>query len=162
MRRNNSEIQFLRVLLILSMGLMPFVMTKRPRKEWWFIYFFNAITNIILDKILTRMGLVSYPIRLLPKIFKIHILFDTVLYPLANVIYIQITKRDHIFAIMYKMLFFSIPLVVVESWAVRNTRLIKWGNGWKGYHTFVSVTLKSLFIRIVVVKIIRRFSDSRH
>ncbi|WP_420805816.1 CBO0543 family protein [Paenibacillus wynnii] len=131
-------------------------MNKRPRKKWMIIYLYSAVTNVIMDKILTHYELISYPTRLFPKIFRIHILFDTLLYPLANVIYNQIAKKDKILVILYKSIYFSVPLLIVETWAERNTGLIKWGNAWRGYHTFLGVNFNTLFTRLIVVRIYRR------
>jgi len=156
MSRKRIEIHFLRALLSLSISLVPFVLSNPPRKKWLFIYVYNAISNMAIDTVLTRRGTLSYPIRLFPKIFKIHILFDVLLYPLTTMIYLQATQKDKLIQLIRKLLYFAIPLTVFETWAQRNTNLIKWGNGWRGYHTFIGVSLKSLFARVVVVRFYNR------
>lgn len=150
-----NEKKFLYGLFIFSIGILPFLFKRPPKKDWLLVYTFNAITNIILDKWVT-MNFISYPTRLLPKIFKIHILYDALLYPMVTVIYNQLTSKDKPIAIVYKLLFFSVPLTIFEFWAERKTGLIKWSNGWRWYHTFLSVSLKSLITR-GVVSIFRRF-----
>jgi hypothetical protein len=150
-----NEKKFLFGLLIFSIGILPVLFKRPPKKDWLLVYTFNAISNIILDKWVT-MNFISYPTRLLPKIFKIHILYDALLYPMVTVIYNQLTSKDKPIAIVYKLLFFSVPLTIFEFWAERKTGLIKWSNGWRWYHTFLSVSLKSLITR-GVVSIFRRF-----
>jgi hypothetical protein len=150
-----NEKKFLFGLLIFSIGILPVLFKRPPKKDWLLVYTFNAISNIILDKWVT-MNFISYPTRLLPKIFKIHILYDALLYPMVTVIYNQLTSKDKPIAIVYKLLFFSVPLTILEFWAERKTGLIKWSNGWRWYHTFLSVSLKSLITR-GVVSIFRRF-----
>ncbi|MEG6532747.1 CBO0543 family protein [Caldibacillus thermoamylovorans] len=103
----------------------------------------------MLDKWVTA-GYISYPTRLLPNIFHIHILYDVLLYPMFTVIYNQITSKDKLIAVIYKVFFFSVPLTIFESWAERKTGLIKWISGWRWYHTFLSVNLKSLITRGMV------------
>lgn len=154
-----NEKKFLYGLLILSIGILPVLMNRSPKKVWLFAYLFNAITNIILDKWVT-MNFISYPTRLLPKIFNLHILYDALLYPMFTVIFNQLTSKDKLIAIVYKLLFFSVPLTAFEFWAERKTGLIKWRNGWRWYHTFLSVNLKSLFTR-GMVSIIRRFMRNK-
>lgn len=144
-----NEKRFLYGLLIFSMGILPLLMKRPPKKDWLFAYMYNAMTNIILDKWFT-VNYISYPTRLLPKIFRIHILYDVLLYPIATVMYNQLTSKDKPVAIIYKVLFFSVPLTIFEFWAERNTGLIKWKSGWRWYHTFISVNLKSLITRVIV------------
>jgi hypothetical protein len=144
-----NEKNFLYGLLILSITILPLLMRRQPKKEWLLVYTFNAITNIILDKWVTR-NYISYPTRLFPKIFNIHILYDAFLYPIGTVIYNQWSHKDKLISTVYKLLFFSVPLTIFEYWAERKTGLIKWSNGWKWYHTFLSVSLKSLITRGVL------------
>lgn len=72
MGSKKNEILFLNGLLILSIAMLPVIMKRQPKRDWLFVYAFNAITNIILDKWATK-NFISYPTRLLPKIFNIHI-----------------------------------------------------------------------------------------
>ncbi|HZG58109.1 CBO0543 family protein [Paenibacillus sp.] len=150
MNHAKRERSFLQGLLFLSAGALPFLMRKRPRSDWAFAYFFNALSNVLLDRYLVKTGKVSYPVRLLPRQFSIHILFDLVLYPTVTVIYNQMTRKDKLSAWFYKVLLFSVPLTIVEAWANRRTGLIRWGGGWRWYHTLGSVTLKSLVTRTAV------------
>ncbi len=154
-----NEKRFLYGLLILSIAILPFLMKRPPKKEWWLAYTFNAVSNIILDKWVTR-NFISYPTRLFPIIFNIHILYNAFLYPIVTVIYNQWTSKDNLIGIVYKLLFFTVPLTIFEFWAERKTGLIKWSNGWQWYHTFLSVSLKSLITR-GVLSISRIFRDKK-
>lgn len=145
--RAKFEKGFLYVLLFTTASLLPFLMNKPPRRDWIFAYFWNAATNILLDKIAVKRGWIAYPTRLLPGVFSTHILFDALLYPTATVLYNQMTRNNKPFAVVAKVLLFAVPLTVIEIWADRHTGLIRWGKGWKWYHTFLSVTVKSLWTR---------------
>ena len=151
---------FLRWSLVINLLLvLPIICRKPPIKDWLVVYLFNAVTNSIIDNVLSTYKIVHYPVRFLPKIFKTHILFDFLLYPTMTVMFNQMTRKDKPFVIFYKLLLFTIPMLAVEFWAVRKTKLIEWKKGWKWYHTIISVTLKSLFTRLfigVVRKIDRR------
>ncbi|WP_271751788.1 CBO0543 family protein [Cohnella sp. JJ-181] len=146
MGSKKNEKKFLYGILMITLGVLLFIMKRQPRKDWFFAYGFNAITNIAIDKWVTGKY-ISYPTRLFSKIFKIHVLYDTVLYPTATVIYNQMTSKDRLPAIVYKVFLFTVPLTLFEFWAERKTGLIKWLNGWTWYHTFLSVSLKSLITR---------------
>jgi hypothetical protein len=148
LHKNKSEKSFLRTLLLLSLILIiPIFIRKHPIKDWVIVYLFNAATNGILDKILTSYKIVKYPVRFLPKIFDIHILFDFLLYPLFTVFYNQLTYRDNVWSIVYKLLLSTFPMFLIELWAEKRTKLITWNKGWSWYHTYSSIIAKSLFTR---------------
>ncbi|MFP3847225.1 CBO0543 family protein, partial [Priestia filamentosa] len=89
--------------------LIPIILRKPPIKDWIVVYLFNAVTNGIIDKLLTSYNIVKYPVRFVPKIFNIHILFDFLLYPTFTILYNQVTMKDKPFAIFYKLLFLITP-----------------------------------------------------
>jgi len=110
MGRKKKEIAFLHALLVLSIGTLPVIMKRESKKDWLFAYFFNAITNVALDKLVTK-NFITYPTRMLPKMFNIHILYDIVLYPTVTVIYNQMTNKNRLAAILYKVCFFKWKMV---------------------------------------------------
>jgi hypothetical protein len=141
---------FLRILLFFHlMILIPVLLRKPPKKDWVCIYIYNAVTNGFLDRLLTKNKIITYPVRLFPKLLKINVLFDFLVYPLIAVLYNQITVKDKPLGIFYKVLFFTVPIYLFEAWAVRETNLIKWHKGWKGYHSFIGLTVKSLLTRSI-------------
>ncbi|MFP3727614.1 CBO0543 family protein [Priestia filamentosa] len=161
MKGNKSDKRFLRVLCILNLVfLIPIILRKPPIKDWIVVYLFNAVTNGIIDKLLTSYNIVKYPVRFVPKIFNIHILFDFLLYPTFTILYNQVTMKDKPFAIFYKLLFLITPAFLIEVWAVSKTHLIKWKKGWNWYHTFISIMFKSLLTRSFI-GIIRKISEKQ-
>ena len=161
MKKGYFEKYFLSAVLFLQLiFFLPIFLWKRPIKDWIFVYLFDAITNGILDEILTRYKIIKYPIRLFSQKTKINVLFDFLVYPLFTVYFNQNTLKDRPFLILYKLLFFTIPMYFFEIWAVQKTNLIKWQNGWKGYHSFLSLTIKSLITRLFIELIRRRRKNS--
>ena len=151
MKRKKFDEKFLQWSLVINLLLvLPVICRKPPIKDGLLVYLYNAVTNGIIDSVLSTCKIVHYPVRFLPKIFKTHILFDFLLYPTMTVIFNQMTKKDKPFVIFNKLLLFTIPMLLVEWWAVRKTKLIEWKKGWKWYHTFISVTLKSLLTRLFI------------
>ncbi|WP_426452719.1 CBO0543 family protein [Paenibacillus sp. S-38] len=161
-QKRKNEMTFLYCLLLLSIWISPFLFNRSDKKSLIFAYIFNACTNVVLDKFATKMNLITYPTRLLHSFFKIHILFDLLLYPIVTVIYNQMSskEKDNLLSVAYKVFFFSIPLTVFEIWADRKTGLIKWSAWWKWYHTLFSVSLKSLITR-GFVELFRRWQRSK-
>ncbi|WP_332695080.1 CBO0543 family protein [Halalkalibacter lacteus] len=119
-------------------------------KDWILVYVYNAVTNGIIDKMIVKRNIVQYPVRLLPKLFNIHILFDFFVYPTITVMYNQITYKNKPLLIFYKLLYFTIPMLLLELWAEKKTDLIKWNKGWKWYHTLITITIKSSITRSVI------------
>ncbi|GKU84865.1 CBO0543 family protein [Niallia sp. NCCP-28] len=151
MKRKNFDEKFLWWSLIINLIVVfTIICRKPPIKDWLLVYLFNALTNGIIDSFLSAYKIVKYPVRFFPKVFKTHILFDFLIYPTFTILYNQMTKNDKLFTIFYKLFYFTIPMFLVEFWAVKRTGLIKWNKGWKWYHTLMGVTLKSFSTRLFI------------
>lgn len=158
MRKNTLQKRILTiVLLINTIILIPLILRKPPIKDWIIVYLFNAVTNIIIDTFLSTYKIVKYPVRLFPKIFKTHLLFDFFIYPTFTVFYNQITYKDKALKAFFKLIIITIPPFLIEVLAVKKTEFIVWSEKWKWYHTFFSIILKSSFTRLFI-GIIRRLS----
>ncbi|WP_308410508.1 CBO0543 family protein [Bacillus sp. Marseille-P3661] len=72
------------------------------------------------------------------------------MYPTFTILYNQITYNKKPFETFYKLFYFTIPLLVIELWAEKKTSLIRWSKKWKWYHTFLSVSFKSLITRMFI------------
>ncbi len=77
---------FLSLVIIVIVGSLPIVLRKPPIKDWVLVYLFNAVTNGIIDNIITSFNIVKYPVRLFPKLFKASITFDFFTYPQFSII----------------------------------------------------------------------------
>ncbi|WP_062048262.1 CBO0543 family protein [Bacillus sp. JCM 19034] len=149
MNGNKTKDKFiLRALFVLGIGLLPIVFRKPPIKDWLLVFLWNAFTNGFIDTVVVSHKVVKYPVRLLPKIFKTNILFDFLLYPIMTVVYNRFTARDKPLIIFLKLFCLTIPMVLIELWAERKTGLIKFKRGWEWYHSFISLTIKSLLTRL--------------
>lgn len=161
MMRKKAPKNLLLIALIINIFLLrPLLIRKTPVKDWVIVYLFNAATNGLIDNILVRNKIVKYPVRLFPKVFDTHVLFDFFLYPTFTVWYNQLTHKDKIFPIIYKLFFITIPPFLLELWAEKKTNLIKWNKGWKWYHSFFGFILKSLVTR-TVIEIVRKLDNKK-
>ncbi|WP_338001035.1 CBO0543 family protein [Neobacillus terrae] len=160
-KKGHFEKNFLSGVLFLYLLLFfPVILRKRPIKVWIYVYLMNAITNGFLDKLLVKYKIITYPVRLFPNKVKINVLFDFLVYPLFTVLFNQITLKDRPFLILRKLFLFMGPMYFLEHWAVQKTNLIKWHKGWKGYHSFFSLTIKSLISRLFI-ELFRRIRKNR-
>lgn len=162
MQGNKTADRFiLRGLLVLGTGLLVMVLRKPPIKEWLMVFLLNAVTNGLLDKVIVSINKLKYPTRLLPKIFKTNILFDYLLYPTLTIVYNQATANDKPFKAFLKLFYLTLPVIFIELWAERKTGLIKFQKGWKWYHSFIGLTLKSLTTRLWI-QWIRRIENKQN
>ncbi|MED4268573.1 CBO0543 family protein [Priestia megaterium] len=148
--KNKFEKRFLRVLFILALSALPFLFRKPPMKESMLTFLLNGYTNGIVDRFVVNHKLIRYPVRYFRKEFKIHVLFDFLLYPTVSVIINQLTKNDKPLVVIYKILLFIFPMFFIELWAERKTNLITWRRSWKWYHTLLTLTVKSVLNRLMI------------
>lgn len=161
MASKKAEKKLLRLMMVFTLGLVPFLLRKPPIKDWLFVFFLDGLSNGFIDQILVRKNYLKYPVRILPKLFKHHIVFDHILYPTFTIIYNQLTMNDKPLKAFLKLLIIVIPLTGIEFVADRKTHLIKWKRKWTFYHTFIWVMFKSSFTRIIIA-VVRKISERQH
>ncbi|WP_053362288.1 CBO0543 family protein [Bacillus sp. FJAT-27251] len=159
MRVRKADKNFLHTFLILNLlAIFPILLRKPPLKDWLLVFLFDAFTNGLADRFIVAHNFVSYNVRLLPKVFKTHVLFDYLISPTFTVLFNQFTAKDRPAKIVIKLVLLLIPLSSFEFLAVKYTRLITWKPGWKWYYSFVTLTLKSLIIR-AAIGLVRRIDS---
>jgi hypothetical protein len=156
---NKFEKNTLRFLLLFGIVSFFNLMRKPPVKDWMLIFLFKGYLSSILDKLVVRKGYVSYPIKLF-KWFDISFIFDYLLFPIACVYYNQVTKTSSLPGIFIKLLFFSVPMTLIEYFFETRTRLIKFKKGWNAFTSFYSITITFLISRTFIV-ILRKFPNKR-
>ena len=139
---------FLRAFVLFGLLFLPFAFKKKPIKDWLIVYLSTALLSALLDHILVGKKLLAYPVRVFSKDFKYHIVFDLLLCPLVSVFYNQLTYNEKsIVKIMGKQFLFTIPQLIIEILSGKYLNMVKWLNGWRWYHTFISMNAKYLAIR---------------
>ncbi|MGF9738948.1 CBO0543 family protein [Priestia megaterium] len=88
-------------------------------------------------------------------------LFDYILFPITCVFYNQLTKDSRIIQCLLKVLYFSIPMTIAELWLEKNTRLIKYKNGWNWTTTFYSLSFSLLLVRFTM-SVIRLIFNNKY
>ncbi|MFA9455969.1 CBO0543 family protein [Halalkalibacter sp. AB-rgal2] len=148
--KEKTEQKILWGVLVTSIISLIYLLKKPSIKDWLLVYFMNGFSNVFIDAFFVSKDMLSYPTRLFPKILKGNFLFDIIVYPTIMVYYNQVTRNDSVFPITVKIFLFTIPMLLIELWAVQNTSLIRWKKGWTWKHTFISTTLKSLLNRLAI------------
>lgn len=153
------EIRILRSMSIIGLGSLPFLFKKQPVKDWVLVFFIKGFYSGFIDSFVVSKKKVTYPVRAFPKVFDIHIIFDLLLFPIACVLYNQMTYRSSIEKIISKVFIFSIPISMVEYWAEKNTRLIKYHKGWNIFYSSLTLTISFLLVR-ATMGLIRKYDKT--
>lgn len=140
----------LKILLYSGLSSIIILLRKPPIKDWIIVLSVTGLVSGIVDIILVSKKVLDYPLRLYPKKFKIHFLFDFILCPVVSILYNQVTFKDKALKTILKLFPFTIIHVFLEILAVKYTELIRWKNGWSWYHTFITMNVKYLSIRLFI------------
>lgn len=136
---------------------IPFWIRKQPIKDWIIIYFLKGFLSGFLDSIVVAYKWIEYPIRMMPNVFQIHILFDLAVFPVLCVFYNQTSYHSRIQGIIGQALLYSLPMSLLEYWAEKNTRLIDYHH-WNIGYTYISLVITFLMVRGSIA-IIRKYSQ---
>ncbi|WP_421378057.1 CBO0543 family protein [Bacillus salacetis] len=141
-------------------GISSFVyLIKKPlAKDWLLVFFIKSYYASLVDQLVVNRGYVQYPTRL-PKQMNTSLLFDYILFPISCVFYNQISKDSRFIQCLLKVLYFSIPMTLIELWLEKNTRLVKYKNGWNWTATFFSLSFSFLLVRFTMSVIRRIFNN---
>jgi hypothetical protein len=130
--------------------------TKQPIIDWLLIFFMTAYLANLIDAFLVLDNRIEYPVRFFPEVFKNCVLFDLWVLPIINVFYNQTSYRSKRSGIILQAFLYSTPMVLLEYWLEKNTRLIVYHN-WGWIQSYLSLILMLLFVRGSIA-LIRKFS----
>jgi hypothetical protein len=108
---------------------------------------------------LVKKGYLKYPVKLF-KAFDISVLFSYIIFPVSCIYFNQVTKNSSVLAIIGKSVLFSFPSAVAEQWLEKNTKLIRYKKGWTSVHSFVSIALTFLIVRVAIA-FIRKSAENQ-
>lgn len=141
------EHKILRISLLVGIGLMPILFRKPGIKKWSIIYVANAVASHILDSYFVRIGKLKYPIRLFPKKFRIHVVYDYFICPLISVLYCQTSYDSKFLSSVAQGFLFAVPQVTLEYLAEKRSKLIKYSKGWTWVHSYFGIVGVKLAFR---------------
>ncbi|MGE7303753.1 CBO0543 family protein [Priestia megaterium] len=150
------EINPIKFLYFFGISCFIYLIKKPLAKDWLLVFFIKSYYASLVDNLVVKRGYVQYPTR-----FQTSVLFDYILFPITCVFYNQLTKDSRIIQCLLKVLYFSIPMTMAELWLEKNTRLIKYKNGWNWTTTFYSLSFSLLLVRFTM-SIIRRIFDNKY
>ncbi|WP_437831830.1 CBO0543 family protein [Niallia taxi] len=147
-----NELVFLRILFVVSIGVLIQLMKKPPIKDWLIAFLLKSYIASLLDNIFVKKGFIKYPVRTF-KLFDISVLFSYLIFPVTCVFFNQVTRNSSLLGIVTKCLLFSIPSTIVEFFIEKHTKLVQYKKGWNSFYSFVSITFTFLFVRFCMMVI---------
>lgn len=147
--RNKLEMNILKALFIISLGLFINLLRRPPIKDWLLVFFLKSYFATFIDNLLVRKGFLKYPVNLISG-FDISVLFSYLLFPISCVYFNQITKTSSVFDIVKKCLYFSVPSAIAEHFLERKTKLISYKKSWNSYYSFLSIAFSFLIVRALM------------
>ncbi|MGF2615804.1 hypothetical protein FZC84_06950 [Rossellomorea vietnamensis] len=148
------------LVFLLGFGILSFmnILRKPPIKDWLIIFLVKGYISSILDKFVVKKGYIKYPVKLI-NLFDTSFIFDYLLFPISCVYYNFATFKKSWRTIFIRVLYFSIPMTIIEQWLEKKTNLIQYRKGWNWLFTFVSLNSTFLLVR-VIISLVRRKAET--
>ena len=141
-----GELIFLRILFVISIGVLIRLMKKPPIKDWLIVFLLKSYIASMLDNVFVKKGFIKYPVRTF-KLFDISVLFSYIIFPVTCVFFNQVTRNSNFVGILTKSLLFSIPSAFAEFFIVKYTKLVQYRKRWNSLYSFLSIVSTFLFVR---------------
>jgi hypothetical protein len=132
----------------LGLLLIPFAFKRENLKEWLLVFFVKGYITNFIGHFAVKGKQVSYPIRFLPKFFKINIVFDYLLFPILCVFYNRTSFFSTPITTIFQALLYSMPMTILEVILEKYTDLIKYKNSWNWMITYLTLAITFLFVRL--------------
>ncbi|WP_096200177.1 CBO0543 family protein [Bacillus sp. FJAT-45350] len=130
---------------------------KKPSSTIWIpLYIGNCLINYFFDKALVKFKKVKYPIRFLPKIFRINVVYDFLVCPFLSVWFCQSTYNSKTSGTLGKLLLFAIPQGIYEIILERKTKALKFKRNWRWVYSLYLVFIVKIISRVMLM-VIKRF-----
>jgi hypothetical protein len=137
-------------MFIIGMVLLIFSLRKPLIKDTILVFIMKAYFSSFIGVIVVEEKMVEYPVRFLSKYFDASILFEYFLYPIMCVYFYQTTYHSSYAGIVLQCALYTAALTVIEVLCEKYTDLITY-HTWTWMHSFISIFLLSLFVRIIVL-----------
>lgn len=145
----------------ISLLLIPTLNKKPSIKYWSLLFLLFGFINHGLDQFLVSRKYITYPIRFAPKLFKIQLIYDYFICPYISIWLCQTTYKSKLRSIIGVSFLFTIPQMLLELWALKKTKLIKYNNNWTLKHTFVAILLVKLLAR-GILELVKKLSSIKN
>ncbi|MBM7660350.1 hypothetical protein JOC85_001117 [Bacillus mesophilus] len=127
---------------------------KHPSYKLWIPFFiWNGFVNVLFNSYLVKTNKVTYPIRFMPKILKINIVYDVLICPYLSIWYCQSTYNDKLPTMIKKLFLWGIPQGAYEILLERKTNSLRFKRGYKWYHSLFLVFIVKILSRVVLESI---------
>ncbi|MDG5789269.1 hypothetical protein QA612_17555 [Evansella sp. AB-P1] len=145
----------IRFAIVFGILAIPTLFRKPSWKLWVPYFLLNGVLNHLFDAILVKTGKLKYPVRFLPRKFKINFVYDYIICAFLSVWYGQATYNSRLPGIVGKLLLFGLPQSTYEIWGERKTKLLKFQGNWDWVHSAFAVFIVKILTRSIL-EVIKR------
>jgi len=133
----------------IAFGILAFpTLFKKPNTKIWIsLFLLNGLNNFLFDLVLVKTKKIKYPVRLLPKIFKVNIVYDLLVCPYLSVWFCQSTYNSNLKDILKKLTIFSLPQAIYEVLLESKTNSLKFKNNWSWWYSLYLVFIVKILSR---------------
>ncbi|TVY09084.1 CBO0543 family protein [Paenibacillus cremeus] len=142
-----KEKTILKIATGISVLLIPTLFRKPSVKYWSSLFLLSGVINHSINRYLTKKRYITYPKRFAPKVFKIELVYDYLICPYISIWFCQATYKANVKKIFGTSFLFALPQMLLELWALKKTKLIRYHNHWTLLHTFVAILSVKLLSR---------------
>jgi hypothetical protein len=136
--------------LFFSIGflLIPFAFKRKNLKDWLLVFFVKGYISSFIATIVVNNKQISYPVRFIPKFFRISVLFDYFLFPILCVFFNRTTLSSKPIHVVYQSLLYSLPMTILEIFLEKYTKLIRYKHNWNWIITYITLSITFLMVRL--------------
>ncbi|WP_163528802.1 CBO0543 family protein [Halobacillus ihumii] len=137
------------LLLIIGVILLIFIMTKLPFMEFLFGYLLTSYFAIVIGVLVVEEKMIDYPDKFLQNHFDSSLLFEYLLFPVVCLFFYRTSYHSSRIGILLQAALYTAALTAMELTIERYTSLVEYST-WTGIHTFFSVLIFMIFIRVLL------------
>lgn len=137
------------VAALVTLLLLIFAVDWRYFRDWVVVFLFKCTLDFTWGSPVVKLGLLEYPVRLLPHFYETSILFELWVFPVLCVLYNQVTRKSGLGPIIGYALLFSAGIVAIEYPLEKFTKLITY-HGWSWFSSFYTLALTLLLSRAFI------------
>lgn len=137
------------VAVLITLALFIFAVDWRYFRDWVVVFLFKCTLDFLWGSPVQNLGLLDYPVRLLPKYYDTTLLFEIWVFPVLCILYNQVTRQRGLGPIIGYALLFSAGMTAIEYPLEKCTRLITY-HGWTWFTTFSALTATFLMSRAFI------------
>lgn len=122
---------------------------KLPLRDWLILFLFTSYISVIAGTVVVEEGMLDYPVKLFEKHFDSSLQFEMLILPVICLYFYQTSYHSTYTGIFLQGLLYTSILTLVEFLLESYTDVIEYYT-WSWIHTFISVFILMIFVRVFI------------